>query len=122
MRRAIVLFTCDLRVRDNPALAAAIAERDEVVPAFVLDEELLAGSCGSPNRLPFLRESLRALDDSLRSRGAGLAVRRGDVVEQAIGLARHFRAQAVYMGADTTPYATARHDRLARACEQERVE
>src|SRR6185437_14245697 len=122
MRRALHLFTCDLRVRDHPSLAAALAEREEVVPAFVLDEGLLAGSCASPNRFAFLRESLLDLDGSLRARGSGLVVRRGDVVEQAIGLARRFRAQAIYMSADTTPYATARQERLARACGRERIE
>ena len=122
VRRALVLFTCDLRVRDNPALAAAVAERDQVVPAFVLDERLLAGSCAAPNRLAFLRDCLRDLDASLRARGAGLVVRRGDVVEQALALARRFGAQAIYTSADTTPYARDRHARLARACGEARVE
>jgi deoxyribodipyrimidine photo-lyase len=76
VRRSLFLFTCDLRVRDNPALAAALAEQDEVVPAFVLDERLLAGSCGAPNRIAFMRDCLRDLDGSLRARGAGLVVRR----------------------------------------------
>ncbi len=122
MHRALVLFTCDLRVRDNPALAAAIAEREQVVPAFVLDERLLGGSCGAPNRRAFLRDCLRDLDASLRARGAGLVVRSGDVVEQALALVRRFGAEAIYTGADTTPYARERHARLARACADERVE
>jgi deoxyribodipyrimidine photo-lyase len=122
MRRALVLFTCDLRVRDNTPLAAAIAASEEIVPAFVLDERLLATSCGAPNRLAFLRESLRDLDASLRARGAGLLVRRGDVVEQALALAHRFRAEAIYISADTTPYARERHNRLARACREQRVE
>ncbi len=122
MRRALVLFTCDLRVRDNPVLAAAVAERDQIVPAFVLDDRLLAGSCGAPNRLAFLRDCLRDLDASLRARGAGLVVRRGEVVEQALALARRFDAQAIYTSADTTPYARERNARLARACGEERVE
>src|SRR6185437_13401010 len=122
MRRALVLFTCDLRVRDNAALAAAVAEREEVIPAFVIDERLMARRCGSPNRLAFLYESLRDLDGSLRARGAGLVVRRGDVAEQAIAIARRFRARAIYVSADTSPYAQARRSRLARACDEERLE
>ncbi len=122
MRRALFLFTCDLRVRDNPALAAALAEQEQVVPAFVLDERLLAGSCGAPNRVAFLRDCLHDLDGSLRARGAGLLVRRGDVVEQALALVRRFGAQTIYMSADTTPYARERHARLARACGEQRVE
>src|SRR5581483_5004101 len=122
MRRAVVLFTCDLRVRDNPVLAAAGEERDQLVPAFVLDDRLLAGSCGAPNRVAFLRDCLRDLDASLRARGAGLVVRRGDPVEEALALAHRFDAQAIYTSADTTPYARERNARLARACREERVE
>jgi deoxyribodipyrimidine photo-lyase len=37
MKRALVLFTRDLRVRDQPALASAAREAEQIVPAFVLD-------------------------------------------------------------------------------------
>ena len=70
MSCAIVLFTRDLRVRDQAALAAAAREAERVVPLFVLDEELLRRRCGSPNRLAFLLDCLRDLDGSLRERGA----------------------------------------------------
>jgi deoxyribodipyrimidine photo-lyase len=120
--RALVLFTGDLRVHDQPALAAAIAEHELVVPAFVLDERLLEGSCGAPNRLVFLLESLRDLQSSLQERGGALAVRRGDVVEQAMALATRWKASALYLSESPTPYAVARRARLAKACGQERIE
>ena len=44
MHCAVVLFTRDLRVHDNPALAYAIREAERVLPLFVLDDELLAAS------------------------------------------------------------------------------
>ena len=118
----VVLFTCDLRVRDNAALASAAARCERVVPLFVLDEELLAGSCGSPNRLAFLRDCLEDLDGSLRERGAGLLVRRGDVAEQALRVAGRYGARSIDMSADCTPYAAKRRERLRRACAAQRVE
>ncbi len=122
MRRAIVLFTCDLRVRDNAALAAAAsAGFDEVTPLFVLDDELLGGSCGSPNRVAFLLDSLRDLDASLRERGAGLVLRRGDVIEETMRLAERHRAEAIHIAADATPYSATRRERLRRACERSRI-
>ena len=48
---SICLFTRDLRVTDNPALAHALSEGDQVVPLFVLDDALLAALPGSPNRI-----------------------------------------------------------------------
>ena len=118
----IVLFTCDLRVHDNAALASAAACCEHVVPLFVLDEELLAGSCGSPNRLAFLRDCLEDLDGSLRERGAGLLVRRGDVVEETLHVAEQYGAGSIEMSADCTPYAKKRRERLLRACAEQRVE
>ncbi len=122
MSRGLVLFTGDLRVRDQPALSAALAAHQQIVPAFVLDETLLRGSCGAPNRVSFLLDCLRDLDDSLRARGAALLVRRGDLLEQTMRLARRWRVHAIHMSAETTPYARARHSQLERACAEQRIE
>jgi len=53
---AVVLFTRDLRVHDQPALARAAETSERVVPLFVLDDALVRRA--SPNRLAFLLESL----------------------------------------------------------------
>ncbi len=121
-RGALVLFTRDLRVHDQQALSAAVRESEVVVPAFVLDRELLGGSCGAPNRIAFLLQSLTDLDRSLRERGARLIVLRGDVVEQTLKLVHQCRLSAIHMSADFTPYAQKRHRRLRQACETARVE
>ncbi len=122
MSLGLVLFTGDLRVHDNDALAAAVSEHKQVVPAFVVDEALLAGSCGAPNRVSFLLDCLRDLDGSLRRRGAGLVLRRGDAVDQAIRLAHRWGARSIHVAEETTPYARARQERLSEACTRERIE
>lgn len=38
MQVAVLLFTRDLRVHDNPALAAALEAAETVLPLFVLDD------------------------------------------------------------------------------------
>ncbi len=121
MSCALVLFTRDLRIRDQPALAAAAREVDRIVPLFVLDRALLRGSCGSPNRLAFLLDSLRDLDRSLRERGGRLVVRCGDPVEKALGLAGECGAEAIHLSDDVGAYALRRRERLAAACGRARV-
>jgi deoxyribodipyrimidine photo-lyase len=118
---ALVLFTRDLRVRDQAALSAAAREAERVVPLFVLDEALLARKCGSPNRLSFLLDCLRDLDGSLCERGARLVVRRGDPVEEAIRVAREAGASSIHMSEDYSAYARCRRERLAAECERERL-
>ena len=48
MSTSLVWFRRDLRMSDNPALAAA-ADADEVVPVFVFERGLLSGRHASPN-------------------------------------------------------------------------
>jgi deoxyribodipyrimidine photo-lyase len=121
VKTALVLFTRDLRVRDQPALAAAVREAQRVVPAFVLDDALLAGVGAAPNRLAFLLDSLRDLDGALRERGARLVVRRGEIVAETLRLARECGVEAIYMGGDVSAYARSRERRLEEACERERI-
>ena len=106
MSTAVVLFSRDLRVHDNPALAAAAAQFDEIVPLFVLEERLLE----SANRSAFLLETLGDLRASL---GGRLVVRRGDVVAETLAI----RPDAVFVAADSSAYARNRERRLAEQVE-----
>ncbi|HEX3239053.1 MAG TPA: deoxyribodipyrimidine photo-lyase [Solirubrobacterales bacterium] len=121
MVTAIVLFNRDLRLNDHPALAAA-AQADRVVPLFVLDEALLRSRFAAPNRVAFMREALADLDESLKRAGGRLFMRRGDPVREALALARECGATELHVSADWSAYARERERRLARACEEERVE
>ena len=114
MRCAVVLFTRDLRVHDNPALASAAREAERVLPLFVLDDRLLAVS---ERRAALVAAALRDLDDSLRQLGAGLVVRRGDPVAETVLAARACGAEAVFLAEDVSPYARRRGRRLRDALE-----
>jgi deoxyribodipyrimidine photo-lyase len=120
MGTALVLFNRDLRVRDNPALAAA-ARAERTVPLFVLDERLLGSRCAAPNRVAFMLEALADLDDSLRRAGGRLFVRRGDPVAEALATARECGASELHVSADWSAYARAREERLERACAEQRI-
>jgi len=109
MDTAVMLFTRDLRVHDNPALAAAAREARHVIPLFVLDDRVLATAYGrSPNRRGFLAESLADLDAALRGLGSRLVVRRGDPVEEVA----RFAPDAVHCAEDASAYAQDRERRL----------
>jgi deoxyribodipyrimidine photo-lyase len=111
---AIVLFTRDLRVHDNPALAAAVEAAERVLPLFVLDDGIGSTRFGAAaGRRAFLHESLADLDASLRRLGGALDVRRGEVVAETVRAAQSVGTTTVFASADVSPYAVGRQRRLA---------
>ena len=121
MTTALVLFNRDLRVHDNPALAAA-ARAERTVPLFVLDQKLLCSRFAAPNRVAFMREALLDLDQALKRAGGRLFVREGDPVVETLAVARECGATALHVSADYSAYAAARERRLVAACAEERID
>jgi deoxyribodipyrimidine photo-lyase len=118
MDTAIVVFTRDLRLHDNPALHQACARARQVVPLFVADPAIAA----PPNRARFLAESLADLRAGLRERGGDLVIRDGDPAAEVIALAAETKASAVYLADDVSHYATARRRELERECARHRLD
>jgi deoxyribodipyrimidine photo-lyase len=121
VRTAVVLFTRDLRVHDNLALSTAAHEAERIVPLFVFDDAILGSAFARPNRVAFLLDALRDLDASLRSRGARLVLRSGDVIAETLALARDVRAEAVFVAEDASAYAQRRQRRFAHVCRSDRI-
>ncbi len=105
--RAIFWFRRDLRLGDNPALLAANAESDEIVPVFIMDMDI-ANRAGD-HRRAYLAASLRALDESLKGR---LKVIAGDPIEALQGLMKEYGTTSVHVSADFAPYGIARDARV----------
>src|SRR4029079_16301386 len=114
MTRAIVWFRRDLRLHDHPALSAAIAEADEVIPLFVVDDALVSVRWPAPNRIWFMRQSLVSLAASIRERGGRLRFARGRPADVLPRLVRELEADAVYLTRDASPYGRRRDQRIAQ--------
>src|ERR1700761_7161598 len=120
-KTAVVLFTRDLRVTDNPALwAASRAER--TVPLFVLDEKILGSRFAAPNRVAYMREALIDLDGRLKAMDGRLFLRRGQVVEEAMKVARECGAAEFHIASDWSAYARRRENGLRDACDEAGIE
>lgn len=101
MSRAIVWFRNDLRLADNPALTAACAAHDKVLPVVVIDprqhEASPVGFARSgPRRRRFLKESIADLDARLRAKGSALHVRVGEPATELAHLAKVWDARVVH--------------------------
>ncbi len=109
-KRTIFWFRRDLRLADNPALLAAISDSEEIVPLFIMDDEI-AMRAGEFRRA-YLADSLRKLDDSLNG---ALHVISGDPVEILKELTSRFSADSVHVAQDFAPYGIARDARVEQA-------
>ena len=87
----ILLFRRDLRLTDNPSVAAAAETGRPVIPLYVLDENPSERTLGGASRW-WLDKSLRALGASLEARGSRLVLARGPLAEVVSDLVRHARA------------------------------
>jgi deoxyribodipyrimidine photo-lyase len=103
-------FRRDLRLSDNPALATALAEHDDVVPLFVVDPRLVEAS-GSP-RLAYMCDALKNLDESM---GRALVYRHGDPISVVPDFAREVGATTVYAAEDFAPYGRRRDAAVRKA-------
>lgn len=96
-------FRHDLRLADNPALAAAAAAGAPVIPVYVRDDETPGRRAPGGASRWWLHHGLRALDGELRRRGGALVLRRGRAAEALARLAAETGACAVHFARGFEP-------------------
>lgn len=93
---ALYWFKRDLRTQDNTGLYHAVNENKEVLPVYVLEDEILSGYKKDSKRLSFFVDALRNLDLELRRLGSYLYVARGKAEEVIPEIVRLNKIDSVY--------------------------
>ncbi|MEQ9527904.1 MAG: deoxyribodipyrimidine photo-lyase [Parvibaculaceae bacterium] len=114
----ILWFRRDLRLDDNPALAAAAARSGPVLPLFILDPE---EEIGGASRW-WLHGSLEALGESLARLGSLLVLRKGDPLKLLPAIVEETGASAVFWNRCYEPHAISRDKALKSALTEKAVE
>lgn len=113
--RGVVWLRRDLRLEDQPALTAACADCDDVIPLFIFDDPLLRSrQFGSPC-VTFMVSCLYELAGALAARGLALQWRRGSQIDEMIGFVEDVKADAVYWNRDYEPAAIDRDRKIQQA-------
>ncbi|MEO9214354.1 MAG: deoxyribodipyrimidine photo-lyase [Rhodanobacter sp.] len=121
MSTALVLFRRDLRVADNPALSAACAAHDQVLPVYIHSpDEDGAWPAGAASQW-WLHHALAALDALLRGQAAALHLRQGDTLAVLRALIRVSGASAVYWNRLYEPATIARDTRIKSALQDDGI-
>ena len=114
MGTALVWFRNDLRLRDHPALQAALRAGLAPLPVYIHSpREEGAWAPGAASNA-WRHRALAVLDADLRARGSRLHVFAGDSAAILHEVARHAGAQAVYWNRRHEPAVEARDDRIRR--------
>lgn len=119
--RGLVWFRRDLRVRDNPALSAAVEACGEVIGLFVFDEPLLKSGVFGSACVNFMLGSLRELSERLQQIGIPLLYARGDQREEVERIVRERAVERIYWNRDYEPAAVDRDGLVQKALTRRNV-
>lgn len=109
-KTSIIWFRRDLRIGDNPALNAAIASAENIIPLFILDKSQINDA--GEKLLAYMGQSLRALDESLDNK---LHIIEGDQVEILQELIKLHDVQEVHISDEYERYGAQRDARVEAA-------
>jgi deoxyribodipyrimidine photo-lyase len=119
---AIVWFRRDLRLADHPALTAACAAHERVLPLYIhAPAEEGEWAPGAASRW-WLHHSLASLSGSLERQGGTLHIRAGDSLEELTALCRIAGASAVYWNRVYEPALIERDKRIKAALREQGIE
>jgi len=117
----LIWFRRDLRLADNPALAAAAATGRPIVPVFILDESPERRPAGAASRW-WLDKSLRRLAEAIAARGGRLILRRGESEAVLRELLAATGADRLFLNRLFEPAAAARDKELVHALRADGIE
>ena len=122
MKTALIWFRRDLRLADNPALAAALEAYDRVVPVYIhAPDEESPWEPGAASRW-WLHHSLEALDRDLRERGAKLHLTTGPTLSALRRILKESDATAIYWNRLYEPAITARDTEIKQSLINEGID
>lgn len=110
---AIVWFRRDLRLSDQPALAAAVKAHRHILPVYIWSpEEEGDWAPGAATRW-WLGETLENLKKSLEQAGSGLIVRQGCALAELLDVIKLSDAKYIYMNSLYEPASRKRDDQIS---------
>lgn len=101
-------FRRDLRMKDNRGLYEALKAGKPVVPLFIFDSDILNELTEDDPRVSFIYDQLFKINQTLKSFGASLLIKKGKPIEVWKDLLKEYQIEEVFCNHDYEPYAIKR--------------
>ncbi len=108
----IFWFRRDLRLHDNKGLYYALRSSENVLPLFILDNDILNKLPAADHRVDFILHVLGEMDQALRELGSGLLVKQGRPLAVFKELLENYRIESVFCNSDHEPYGNERDQQV----------
>jgi len=105
---AIFWFRRDLRLADNTALNAALANNENVLPIFIFDTNILEDLNSDDSRVSFIHQNLTTINKELKKYGSSVKSIHGKPIEVFKNLLNEHKITDVYINKDYEPHAQSR--------------
>ncbi len=122
MKKSLFWFRQDLRTFDNTGLIQAIEDSDEILPVFIMDENIIPDFLWlEDKKFLFLKEALLNLDTQLKALGGKLIIRHGKPEKIISELIEKYTLDAVYTNTSYSIYGSNRDAKIADICSEKKI-
>ena len=106
--KSLFRFRQDLRIFDNVWFYNAYKQSDEIIPVFIIDENILSRFPSDDKRLIFLRDALINLDFELKKKWSNLLIKKWDPVKLIPKIIEDFKVDKLFFNKSYWSYWTLR--------------
>jgi deoxyribodipyrimidine photo-lyase len=112
MKVSIFWFRRDLRLEDNTALYEAVSRKQNVLPIFIFDDDILDELPADDPRVHFIYKTLKSIDQKLRKHNSSLCILKGKPLAIWKELIQKYDVESVFINKDYEPYAMKRDQEI----------
>lgn len=105
---SVFWFRRDLRLDDNTALINALSGKNQVLPIFIFDENIIGELAKDDARISFIYSQLFDIDKELKDIGSGIKIYKGKPLEVWKSILNDYDVEEAFANADYEPYALKR--------------
>tara|TARA_B110000261_G_scaffold42592_1_gene50019 strand:+ start:1706 stop:2227 length:522 start_codon:yes stop_codon:yes gene_type:complete len=118
---SIFWFRRDLRLDDNKGLYNALNEKENVLPIFIFDKNILNKLKENDHRIEYIIHSISKMNDLLSKKNKSISCFYGNPKKVFSDLINKYDVQKVYTNRDYTPYSIKRDSIIKSYLEDNKI-